>query len=76
VLDEEELHFVVCHGAMLDRGKLNPNFLNPLDYDGLSVLRGAAADSEFEMTLQKLKAQWDVKARKFSWHCDPKDKQR
>ena len=65
VLDEEELHFVVAHpGGILD-GKLNPSFLIPLDRNGLSVLRGAAANAEFELTLEELRARWEGKARKF-----------
>jgi len=56
VLDEEELHFVVPHpGGLLD-GKLNPVFLTQLDQNGLSVLRAAASNAEFELTLEELRA--------------------
>jgi hypothetical protein len=65
VLDEEELHFVVSHPAGLVDGKLNPQFLNQLDHNGLSVLRAAATNAEFELTLEQLTARWDQKARKF-----------
>jgi len=46
-------------------GRLNPTFLISLDSDGLSVLRRTAKDSEFELTLEELKARWDEKVRKF-----------
>ena len=66
VLDDEELHFLVCHpDGTLDNGKLNPTFLTPLDQDGLSVLRAAAENAEFELTLKELKERWNQNARKF-----------
>jgi hypothetical protein len=66
VLDDEEVHFVVCHpDGTLDDGKLNPTFLIQLAYHGLSVLRASATDSEFELTLLELKERWNRSVRKF-----------
>lgn len=63
--DEEELHFLVCDpGGMLD-GRLNPDFLRQLDKDGLSVLRGAAGNEEFTLTLAELKPRWAERVRRF-----------
>lgn len=71
--DEEELHFLVCDpGGMLD-GRLNPDFLRQLDKDGLSVLRGAAGNEEFTLTLAELKPRWAEKSDDFMvWrHLEP-----
>ncbi len=65
IRDEEELHFIVPSPDGMINGKPNPTFLIPLDNDGLSILRGAAADNEFQQTLQELTARWSPKARRF-----------
>ncbi len=57
VRDSETLHLVISDPqSLLPDLTLNPASLVQIDYAGLSVLRGPAADGEFEITITELKA--------------------
>jgi hypothetical protein len=56
VQDEEMLDLVISDpNSLLNDGSINPSMFIPLDRAGLSVLRGAATNDEFEITISELK---------------------
>src|SRR4051812_10746715 len=59
VLDDEQLFYLVpTPEGRNENGTLNPMFLAQVDREGLSVLRAAGADSEFEQTVIELMPRW------------------
>ncbi|PJR13987.1 hypothetical protein CEJ86_19805 [Sinorhizobium meliloti] len=58
------LHFLVyTPEGRSENGKLNPALLMQADKEGLSVLRGRAADAEFEETMKALRPRWQTNGR-------------
>jgi hypothetical protein len=55
------VHYIVPEPEGLVGGKLNPMFMSQVDRDGVSVLREAAANQEFSLTLDELSARWAAK---------------
>jgi hypothetical protein len=55
VADNELLHFVVSDPKALLNGSLNPTIMMQIDFGGLSTLRDAASNDEFDITIKQLK---------------------
>lgn len=66
VSDDEQLHFVVGDPKSLLNGSLSPNVLIQIDTGGLSILREAASDEEFWLTISQLKAR--AEAQGAEWY--------
>jgi hypothetical protein len=66
VSDDEKLHFVVSDPKSLLNGVLSPNVLIQIDTGGLSILRDAASDEEFRITINELKAR--AEAQGAEWY--------
>ncbi|MBB3594349.1 hypothetical protein FHX08_004753 [Rhizobium sp. BK529] len=64
VASEETLHFLVyTPEGRMENGYLNPALVMQSQTNGLSVLRGAASDSEFEVTAEELLPRWQTRGR-------------
>ncbi|WLF95716.1 hypothetical protein Q5698_08535 [Brucella intermedia] len=59
VADDENLHLIVRDpDGLLENKHLNPVFVQQLFKNGMSVLRQAAADDEFCLTVEELQQSW------------------
>ena len=66
VKNNEKMHFLASlPNARIDSGHINPQYLSQLEKDGLSVIREAASDDEFAITLRILGEQWKDKGKTF-----------
>ncbi|WP_340583871.1 hypothetical protein [Brucella pseudintermedia] len=65
VSDNENLHFIVRDpDGLLDNNLLNPVFVQQLFRNGMSVLREAASDDEFRLTVTELQQNWIPKNKR------------
>jgi hypothetical protein len=68
--DNEYLNLIITDPQSLDprSGNILPVVVNQVDKNGVSVLRDAAADDEFEITFEELKRRSDEQGKERFFH--------